>query len=230
MNELPGGALAKRPLHFIWIADCSSSMAGQGKIQSLNQAIREALPHMKKVASDNPYAEVLVRAITFSSGAEWHVAKPTPLDDFTWTDLNAAGVTDMGRALSMVADVLKIPPMESRALPPVLVLVTDGMPTDDYKSGLKKLLDLPWGKKAVRIAIAIGDEIEQGVLKQFIDHVEIEPLVASNADHLVKFIRWASTAVLQAASAPRSQQEGEDSPLPPLPEVPTTNPVDQTVW
>ena len=47
MSKLPGGALASRPLHFIWVADCSGSMSVDGKIQALNNAIREAIPHMQ---------------------------------------------------------------------------------------------------------------------------------------------------------------------------------------
>lgn len=71
MAKRPGGELATRPLHFIWIADCSGSMAVDGKIQVLDTAIREALPHMRQVADENPNAEVLVRALKFSSGAQW---------------------------------------------------------------------------------------------------------------------------------------------------------------
>ncbi|MEZ4834079.1 MAG: hypothetical protein R2873_19210 [Caldilineaceae bacterium] len=48
MSKLPGGALASRPLHFIWIADCSGSMGHGGKIQALNNAIREVIPHMQR--------------------------------------------------------------------------------------------------------------------------------------------------------------------------------------
>lgn len=99
----PGGELSSRPLHFIWIADCSGSMQGD-KIGQLNFAIRESIPHMRTVADENPNAAVLVRAIKFSSGAQWHVATPTPIDQFQWTDLSTSGVTDMGRALKMVAE------------------------------------------------------------------------------------------------------------------------------
>ena len=41
MSRRPGGELASRPLHFFWICDCSGSMQTDGKIQSLNNAIRE---------------------------------------------------------------------------------------------------------------------------------------------------------------------------------------------
>ena len=34
MSKRPGGELATRPLHFIWIADGSGSMAADGKIQA----------------------------------------------------------------------------------------------------------------------------------------------------------------------------------------------------
>jgi len=56
VSKRMGGELASRPLHFIWIADSSGSMEQDGKIQALNTAIREAIPHMRKVAEDNPLA------------------------------------------------------------------------------------------------------------------------------------------------------------------------------
>ena len=208
MKKRPGGELATRPLHFIWIADCSGSMETDGKIQALNTAIREAIPHMQKVADENPNAQVLVRAIKFSNGAQWHISQATPVEDFKWADLDAEGVTDMGEALSMVAEQLKIPPMTDRALPPVLVLVSDGQPTDDFNKGLRELMDEPWGKKAVRIAIAIGEDADHDVLQKFIGHPELKPLQANNPEALVKHIKWVSTAVLKSASAPASQAAG----------------------
>jgi uncharacterized protein YegL len=219
----PGGALAHRPLHFLFMADCSGSMEIDGKIQSLNQAIREAIPHMRKVADENPYAQVLVRSIKFSNGAQWHVAQPTPVAEFTWTDLSAGGVTDLGKALRMVAEEMKIPPMPSRALPPVLVLISDGEPTDDWGTGLRALMEQPWGKKAVRIAVAIGKDARLEVLQKFIGHNELKPLQANNPEALVNHIKWASTAVLKSVTDPASQTEqGTTSAgniiLPPLPD------------
>jgi uncharacterized protein YegL len=185
-------------------------METDGKIQALNTAIREAIPHMQKVADENPNAQVLVRAIKFSNGAQWHISQATPVEDFKWADLDAEGVTDMGEALSMLAEQLKIPPMTDRALPPVLVLVSDGQPTDDFNKGLRELMDEPWGKKAVRIAIAIGEDADHDVLQKFIGHPELKPLQANNPESLVKYIKWVSTAVLKSASAPASQAAGAE--------------------
>lgn len=205
MIRRPGGELATRPLHFIWLADCSGSMETDGKIQALNTAIREAIPHMQRVADENPNAQVWVRAVKFASGAQWHIAQTTPIHDFKWSDLKAGGHTDMGKALGLVAEQLKMPPMTDRALPPVLVLVSDGQPTDNFEAGLKQLMEQPWGKKAVRIAIAIGEDADLEVLQKFIGHPELKPLQANNPEALVSYIKWVSTAVLQSASSPASQ-------------------------
>jgi uncharacterized protein YegL len=223
MSKLPGGALASRPLHFFWIADCSGSMDHNGKIQALNHAIREAIPHMQQVAGENPNAQVLVRAISFASGAKWHVSQPTSIENFRWEDLKAGGVTDMGKALSMLAEQLSPEYMPPRALPPVLVLLSDGQPTDNFDRGLKSLFDQPWGKKAVRIAIAIGDDADQEILQRFIGHPEFKPLQANNAESLVRYIKWASTEVLKSASSPASQtveaKPVGNVPLPPVPDA-----------
>ncbi len=235
MNRRPGGELAARQLHFIWLVDGSGSMGADGKIQALNNAIDEAIPHMRAVADENPNAQLLVRAIRFSNGAHWHVSQPTPIDQFEWSPLDADGVTDLGAALSELAEQLSVDRMPSRALPPVLVLLSDGQPTDDYKVGLQKLMGQPWGKKAVRIAIAIGQDADLDCLQAFIGNPEFKPLQANNADRLTQLIKWSSTAVVQSASAPASQvvSAAESATNVPIPEPPDSNEMPasaQDVW
>lgn len=232
MPELPGGPVARRPLHFIFILDVSGSMTIDGKIQALNQAIREAIPHMVDVAEANPFANVLVRAASFSNGARWVVDTPTPVGQFQWSNLGAEGMTDMGHALRLVADQLRIPPMTERALPPVLVLISDGQPSDDFPGGLAALMAEPWGRRAVRVAIAIGSDADHGPLQQFIGEGSA-PLQADNPEALVRLIRWASTAVVQASIAPASQTVGA-APVTgnvPIPQpVPLSGGDDTSVW
>lgn len=165
------------------------------------------------------------------AGAHWHVAQPTQVEQFEWADLSADGVTDMGKALSLVADQLKIPPMSERALPPVLVLVSDGQPTDDFETGLKALLSLPWGKKAVRLAIAIGEDADHEVLKRFINNPEIPVLQANNPEALKRHIKWVSTAVLKSVSSPPSHP-GEASPAThvPIPQPANEPQTAEDVW
>jgi uncharacterized protein YegL len=230
MSNRPGGELAKRPLQFFWLCDCSGSMRGQ-KIQQLNFAIKEAIPAMVQVANSNPNVAVQVRAITFSSGAAWHIGTATEIQNFVWTDLTASGATDLGKALDLLCDALDINQMPERGLPPVVVLVSDGNPTDNYKAPFERLIRMPWGGKSVRISIAIGDDADLDVLQQFMggDPRENRPLVAKNAQDLVNYIKWASTVPLNAVSRPASRPEGSSSTAHidiPKPPPPTTGPID----
>ena len=108
----------------------------------------------------------------------------------------------MGQAFDLLAEQLSMPPMPSRALPPVIVLLSDGQPTDNYKPSLERLLKLPWAKKSVRIAIAIGDDADLDVLEKFTRNKELV-LKAGNPSRLAKLIRWAST-VAASVSKPSS--------------------------
>ena len=201
----PGGELASRPLHFFWIVDCSGSMKGE-KIGTVNHAIQSVTPDMVAEAADNPNAQVLIRTLRFATGASWVTTTPVPVEQFTWEDLSADGLTDMGAAFDLLSAQLTIPPMSERALPPVLVLLSDGQPTHEYKQQLKKLLDLPWGKKAVRIAISIGKDADDEVLAEFTGSEELV-LQANNAAMLTKMIKWASTTIKQV-SAPATNPGG----------------------
>lgn len=210
-NEIkrPGGEIANRPLHFFWIVDCSGSMYGE-KIQVVNNAIQSTVPDMVEAAASNPFAQLLIRTLKFSTGASWITSAPVPVEEFVWEDLDASGVTDMGKAFDLLSAQLTIPPMSDRALPPVLVLLSDGCPTDDYKEALDKLLHLPWGKKAVKIAISIGQDADNDVLAEFTGNRELV-LQANNATALTKMIKWASTAA-SVVSSPASRVATEVAP------------------
>ena len=223
----PGARLAGRPLHFVFLLDASGSMAVDGKVEALNEAIRQALPHLRDLAAQNPFVEILVRALVFADGARWHIAEPTPVHDVSWPPVTAGGYTDLGAALVKVAEVLTVPPMEARAFPPVLVVVSDGRPTDDFESGLQTLMSQPWGRRAVRLAIAIGSDADLDVLARFIGDPDIPPFAAHDPEQLAYLVRFVSTAASQLASSPAG---AESSRVLASPDVPT--PVDGSllVW
>lgn len=225
---MPGDAIAHRPLHFLWLIDASGSMQG-AKIESLNTAINEVLPTVKKEADEWPEVQMKMGAITFANGAKWHTKDFQPLEQFTWTGVRADGVTDMGHAFELVADFLR-DNMPDRAIPPVLVLMSDGGPTDDYRSGIKRILDLPWGKKAVRLAIAIGQDADTDVLKAFVANNERPVIQANSPEKLVDAIRWASTTVTKSVAAGRSKSGSADDPEVPLPPKDASGVKAEDVW
>lgn len=222
----PGGEYASRPLHIIWLLDCSGSMGQGGKIEALNNAIREVIPAMRQAAEGNPEVQFFVRAVRFSTGASWHIAEPTPLPEFKWVDLAAEGETDLGQAFRLVAADLKNIPAQERMLPPQIVLISDGKPTDDWRPSLQALLDEPWGQRAVRQAIAIGNDADHETLRKFINHPERPVIRADNAEQLVRYFRYVSTSVAGARPG---------DPLPPVPQASDARavakaPFDDSVW
>jgi uncharacterized protein YegL len=216
-----GGAVSKRELKIYWLVDISGSMVGE-KIATVNRAIRAVIPELQDSSDENPEVQMNVRAMKFSNGAQWHTNE-TKIADFKWHDLDVEGVTDTGAAMKLMAKELTSEKMGQRAIPPVLILMSDGEATDDYDGGLNELLGQKWATKSVRLAIAIGSDANVGELAKFCSHPkENPPLVADRAADLVKFIKWASVDVSKGVSnniINATSDAPVNIPLPPQPQV-----------
>ncbi len=207
---VPEGEITRRALHFFWLTDYSGSMSGK-KIATLNQAIREALPEVRRAVTNYPQVQMMMRAIKFADNAEWHVGpEPVPLEQFVWPELRTAVTTATAQAIRLLASELTLEKMPRRGYPPVCVLVSDGHCTDpqeEYDGAIAALKQLPWGLKAVRLAIAIGDESDynEDELLKFVSHEEIGVLKAHNVQQLVAYIKWASVTASVGASQGKSK-------------------------
>jgi uncharacterized protein YegL len=197
---MPGGGVARRPLHFIVMADCSGSMKGE-KMQALNYALRSMLPHLVDWERDQLQAQLLIRILAFASAPQWAVPDAVPVAQLSqhWRNLEfvSMGRTNMGPAFRAVAEVLSPERLERRALRPAILLVTDGLPTDPpgaFESGLAALLDLPAGRSALRLAVAIGRDANSEPLDRF-RSPEVPVLVADGTDEIADRLVTASIAV-----------------------------------
>ncbi len=193
--------VSRRALHVVLLLDCSGSMSGD-RMASLNYAMRTAMPELRAVAADNPEVDLRLRAIRFSTEPAWHIEEPAPPSEVEWQDLTASGESGLGAALAMLADAFEDGTMTGRHLPPVIVLVSDGLPTDDFESGLKAFFASEYADSAIRVGIAIGTDADHATLRSFIRNPGINPLRASNATDLIQHIKWATTAPVKAASSP----------------------------
>lgn len=196
---MPGGGLSRRPLHLVIIADCSGSMKGE-KIQALNYAIADMLPHLAEWERDQEQAQVLIRALSFATEPQWHVPEPVPVGQLHWQPLRVVekGLTNMGPAFETVARSLRSGQLESRALRPALLLITDGLPTDPpgrFESGLGTLLSVPAGRSALRLALAIGRDASSEALNRFINDPAVPVLVADSTEDIAERLVVASIAL-----------------------------------
>jgi len=148
-SRMPGGGISRRPLHVIILADCSGGMKGE-KMQALNYAIADMIPHLEAWERDQEQAKVYLRAIAFATEPRWHIREPLPVTGMRWRPLEpiAKGLTNMGPAFQMAAEALAPENIERRALRPAIILITDGLATDppgQFESGLAKLMAQPAG-------------------------------------------------------------------------------------
>ena len=234
LEDDPLGSVSRSQLHFFWMADCSGSMRTQGKIQVLNNAIHECVPATREANENNAFADMMVRAIAFSTGARWHIEPPTPVEDFEWRDVEAGGVTDLGAAIRLLSEELVPEKMGRRALPPVIVLLSDGSPTDSWEQDLETFNQSGWGRpgRTVRVAIAIGQDANREVLTRFTGSEETV-FDANNAQRLADLIKWASVTLSKYASSGASQIEptGDGAPvLPTPPPIPEEDDADLEIW
>jgi uncharacterized protein YegL len=197
---MPGGGVARRPLHFIVMADCSGSMKGE-KMQALNYALRSMLPHLVDWERDQLQAQLLIRILSFASVPTWYVPDPVPVAELSahWRNLEYVpmGRTNMGSAFRAVAEALGPERLERRALRPAILLITDGLPTDPpggFEQGLAALLEVPAGRSALRLAVAIGRDASSEPLDRFRSQ-DVPVLVADGTDEIADRLVTASIAV-----------------------------------
>ncbi|GAB4011763.1 vWA domain-containing protein [Nocardioides ultimimeridianus] len=222
MSDRLGGALTRKPLHFVFVLDVSGSMLRGGRIQALNNAITEVLPQLRDEARANPHAELLVRVLAFANEPRWVIEEPTPVDQVHWERLEAVprGFTELGSALVTLTKALDEIDASASAFPPAIILVSDGRPTESsgvtFADGLQTLLSNRWGATAVRLALGVGRDADMNALRRFIGDEDIPLLRADNPEQLVEYIVWASKAASKVASRPVVGQGGVTS-VPPSP-------------
>lgn len=195
-----------RPLPVIVLADVSGSMSENGKIDALNVALKEMISSFAK--EPRLRAEIQVGLITFG-GREAHEHLPLVAANLIGgvEAFEATGATPMGSAFALAHKLLEnkeqIP---SRAYRPVLVLVSDGAPTDAWEAPLAALKASERGQKATRFAMAIGADADYNMLAQFTNDKEAPVFRADEARDIVRFFRMVTMSVVSRSSSATPDQ------------------------
>ena len=193
VDEIP-----RKVMTLFYLVDTSGSMSG-AKIGALNTAVRETLPIIKEISENNSDSKIKISVLEFSSGCEWMYPAPKEVETFEWRDLQAGGLTSLGEAYDNLSQKLSHSHgfmMEATgSFAPVIILLSDGAPTDHPEYALDKLKSNNWFKVATKIAIAIGDDCIKQTLIDFTGNEEAV-LTVHNVDELKKIIRMVSVLLL----------------------------------
>ena len=205
MGMLDKIQISRRMCPVIFLLDTSGSMAG-APIGAVNAAIEGVLPELISMNESNADNEIKIAIMTFDFEPKWIAGEndlltPEELKN-TWTDLNADGLTSMGAAFSELNKKLSVShgfmKHATGSVAPVLFLLSDGAPTDDYPSGLQELKKNNWYKVAARVAIGYG-ESNDDVLREFTGNSETV-LHTNEPSDLKKMIRFVAITSSKVAS------------------------------
>lgn len=204
-----------RRLPVYLLLDTSGSMTGEPI-----EAVKNGVQMMVHSLRQNPQAieTAFVSIITFDSDAK-QLIPLTDLASFQTVDLKAAGTTALGAALSLLADkleneVTKTTLEQKGDWKPIVFIMTDGVPTDDWQAGFQKLKAV---KKGLIVGCAAGNNADDKVLKEISD--QVVRLSNTDADSIGKFFQWVSASI--ATTSTKVEETGIDltkkDQLPPPP-------------
>ncbi len=203
-----------RRLPVYLVLDCSGSMTGE-PIEAVRQGMKTLLGELK---SDPQALEtVWMSVITFDSTA--HQVMPlTELVMVKEPTFEARGTTALGSALTMLlqniqSEVRKTTPTQKGDWKPLIFLMTDGIPTDDWEGPADAIKA---AKPGNFIACAAGGEADENTLKRMTDIVvrlnDLQP------DALKQFFKWVSASVATTSTGVAKSDGPINLPAPP-PEI-----------
>lgn len=191
----------RRTMVLFFLVDTSGSMYGE-KIGTVNSAIEEVVPELKEISEANADAQIKVATLAFSTGARWIDPAPVAAENFRWNYLDSGGTTDLGEACKRLNEKLSRNAFMSDAtgsFAPAIFLMSDGEPTDNYKHGLEKLKQNNWFKKAIKVAVAIGEDANTDVLADFTGNMEAV-ITVHTPEALKKWIQFVSVRASEIGS------------------------------
>lgn len=180
-----------RRLPVYLLLDTSGSMSGEPI-----EAVKNGVQVMISALRQNPQAieTAFISIITFDSVAQ-QIIPLTDLASFQMVDLRATGTTALGDALKLVAnridnEVAKTTTEQKGDWKPLVFIMTDGIPTDDWLPGLNEFKQR---KTAFTVACAAGAGADTAILKQITENVV--SLDTADSASIGKFFQWVTASI-----------------------------------
>lgn len=195
--------IARKSLTMFYLIDTSGSMDGE-KIGQVNTVMEEVIPEIRDIGGSD--SEIRMAVMTFDQDITWMYDEPKSVEEIVWSRLETGTITNMGMAFEELNSKLsRNGYMKSASLSfaPVIFLLSDGWPSDDYNRALVKLRGNKWFKYAIKIAIAIGQDADRNVLAEFTGNTEsvVEVNNGASLRKMIKFLTVTSSQIGSKSSS-----------------------------
>lgn len=158
-NDFINSAKKKRML-FILVVDTSASM--KNKIEIVNDAMKRNITKMKELDLSHNIAKVAITILEFDKDVRWIPEKPQEINNFNFIDIECSntGQSNYSKLYQSLNNKLNKEDLLENASDyhPIILLISDGKPTDEYEDYLSECEENEWFHRATRIALPIITE------------------------------------------------------------------------
>ncbi|HEY1045863.1 MAG TPA: VWA domain-containing protein [Bacteroidia bacterium] len=179
-----------RRLPVYLLLDTSGSMTGE-PIEAVKNGVQVMISSLRQ----NPQAieTAYLSVITFDASAR-QIIPLTDLSNFQMLDIQATGTTSLGEALKVLSncidnEVVKTTAETKGDWKPLVFIMTDGLPTDDWQSGLSIFKTK---KTGIVVACSAGSNADSSILKQITDNVVA---IDTDINSISKFFAWVTASI-----------------------------------
>lgn len=203
-----------RRLPIYILIDCSESMIGE-PLDAVNRGLQQLCTDLKNdpMAIETAWLSV----ITFSSRAR-QVIPLTDVVQFAPPILSVGPGTSMGAAFDLLAqrldrEVRKNTPTQKGDWKPIVFLLTDGIPTDNWEQAIKRFKKNTVHMAINVIAVGCGEDVDVDVLREITPNVLLMKNLSLGG--FAAFFRWVSASVSTASVSATREGQGVNLPAPP---------------
>lgn len=211
-SGLDFGDSYNRRLPIYILIDCSESMVGEA-LDAVNVGLLSLVSDLR---SDPVAIETAWLSLITFAGKARQITPLTEITRFSPPSLSVGPGTSLGAGFDLLAqcinrEVRKSTPNQKGDWKPMVFLLTDGMPTDDWNGAIKRFQSSTSGINI--IAIGCGEDIDTEILKAITPNVLL--MKSMSPGDLKAFFKWVSTSVSTASVSASRDGRGANLPTPP---------------
>lgn len=169
MPRIEEHGIVKSILPVVFVIESSDNMAGE-RIAIVNEAVRECHNLLLDVADAQPDVELKIAVVKYGDFAELLTDGFEFISQFNWTEIDACGEANLGKAIELLdkgllqKKIIKRDRNDRPCCMPLVIFFASSLSTDDYLTPLSNAEKNRNFHLARKVCVSIGDEADKNML------------------------------------------------------------------